>query len=214
MAEPLLSVLFATFLLNEMSFRQHDFLTPELLANAEVLELGSGTGVLSTLLAPCVKSWTVTDIAELLPLIQKNHQKNKDRLVSSNVQLAELDWTWSTQQYRRIAKDMSQRCYDLVLAVDCLYNEALIQPFVDTLNRLSCKYVIVVSELRSAEVLRMFLETWLASGPWTIYRPGSPQAPGDLTNDGISAGLLGRQHVIWVGWRAYTPLVVNEGMDA
>lgn len=174
---------------------------PELLANADVLELGGGTGVLSTLLAPCVKSWTVTDISELLPLIQKNHHKNNKRIANANVQFAELDWTWTTQQFQKNAKQIANHRYDLVFAVDCLYNEALVQPFVNSLNRLNCKYVLVVSELRSAQVMQLFLETWLASGLWTVYRPAAPGTRDLGREDESEAGLLGRRHVIWVGWK-------------
>lgn len=163
--------------------------------------MGGGTGVLSTLLAPCVRKWTVTDISELLPLIQKNHQKNKDRVAPANVELAELDWTWSPSQYEKNARQIRDQRYDLVLAVDCLYNEALVQPFVQTLNRLNCKYVVVVSELRSAEVLQMFLELWLASGPWTVYRPAAQNTDSSGEEEATEPGLLGRRHVMWVGWK-------------
>lgn len=201
------SILLATLILQQISCNQHDLFEPELLAKAEVLEMGGGTGVLSTLLAPCVKSWTVTDMAELLPLIHKNHQKNKARLaLASNVQLAELDWTWSLPQFQKNAKGISQQYYDLVFAVDCLYNEALVRPFVDTINRLNCKYVVVVSELRSAEVLRLFLELWLSSGSWTIYRScfeglaGAHDGNGDMESAGLQQS--GRLHVVWIGWIA------------
>jgi 2-polyprenyl-3-methyl-5-hydroxy-6-metoxy-1,4-benzoquinol methylase len=195
------SILLATFILRQLSLRQNDLFMPELLVNAKVLEVGGGTGVLSTLLAPCVKSWMVTDIAELLPLIQKNHRKNKERIAFADVELAELDWTWTTPQYERNAKQINGQRYDLVLAVDCLYNEALVQPFVQTLNRLNCKYVVVVSELRSAEVLQMFLELWLASGPWTVYRPTAHNTDNLGKEDSTEPGLLGRRHVVWVGWK-------------
>lgn len=184
-----------------MSLSQHDLFMPELFADAEVLELGGGTGVLSSLLAPCVRSWTVTDISDLLPLIQKNIEKTSQRLASSDVRLAELDWTWSSQQYERNAKSLAQRDFDLVIAVDCLFNEALVQPFVNTLNRIKSKYVIVISELRSADVLQLFLELWLASGPWTVYRPVWSETRLASEEAQASAGLFGRRHVIWVGWK-------------
>jgi predicted nicotinamide N-methyase len=46
--------------------------------------------------------------------------------------------------------------YDLIVAVDCIYNEALIPPFVSTLEYYTAKgktLVMVVCELRSVEVV-------------------------------------------------------------
>lgn len=181
----------------------YNLFTPSLLANAEILELGGGTGVLSTLLAPLVGSWTVTDIPELLPLIQKNHNRNHQRLASSNVDVLELDWTWTEQQFQKNAKQVANHQYHLVFAVDCLYNESLVQPFVNTLNRINTKFVVVVSELRSADVLRMFLEIWLESGNWTVYRPTESTAPsGTLSDKATQTSILGRRHVIWIGWKS------------
>lgn len=181
---------------------QHNLFMPDLLNNAKILELGAGTGVLSTLLAPLVDSWTATDMAELLPLIQKNHKVNIARLSSAKVEVQELDWTWTPQQFQKNAKTIASQHYDLVFAVDCLYNEALVQPFVDTINRIKSTYVVVVSELRSVDVMQLFLERWLASGPWTIHRPARASNSDLVASEDIAQpGLLGHQYIIWAGWK-------------
>ena len=161
------------------------------MANASVLELGSGTGVLAALLGPLSKSWLATDIFSLLPLIDKNIKRNWPAKSSAKVEVRELDWTWSRKELERNFPG-SKETWDLVIAVDCLYNEALVQPFVDTLDALPCRVVIVVSELRSSDVMQLFLERWLALGKWQIWRVG------DGTND---RGLLGDSQVVWVGWK-------------
>ncbi|RSH80770.1 hypothetical protein EHS25_007106 [Saitozyma podzolica] len=106
----------------------------------------------------------------------------------------------------------------LILAVDCIYNEHLIRPLVDTLEHYcrpgSGAVVWVVVELRSADVLTLFLDTWLNGGDagtgtgmgtttgagtgtrttgWTVVRLG----PGGM---GSWEGRKGRW-VGWVGWR-------------
>ncbi|OCF40230.1 hypothetical protein I317_05987 [Kwoniella heveanensis CBS 569] len=89
--------------------------------------------------------------------------------------------------------------YDLLLAVDCIYNEHLVQPLVNTLARYCPRggktVVWVVVELRSADVLTLFLEKWMddPSGPWTIVRL-SEDAMGGW--QGTRARWVG-----WVGWR-------------
>lgn len=161
------------------------------LAYTSVLELGSGTGVLAALLGPLSKSWTATDIFSLLPLIDKNIKRNWPAKTNAKVEVRELDWTWSRKELERNLPSSGEP-WDLVVAVDCLYNEALVQPFVDTLDALPCRAVIVVSELRSSDVMQLFLERWLASGRWQIWRVG------DGTNE---RGLLGDSQVVWVGWK-------------
>ncbi|WWC67457.1 uncharacterized protein I206_101365 [Kwoniella pini CBS 10737] len=126
------------------------------------------------------------------------------------INLEEIDWTsisdqrkrhpelWISDFYMKNNKEEEEES-DLILAVDCIYNEFLIQPLIDTLGRY-CKsgeksVVWVVVELRSADVLTMFLEKWMndSSGPWTIIRL-SEKMMGDW--EGKKARWVG-----WVGWR-------------
>lgn len=99
-----------------------------------------------------------------------------------------------------------QRPIDLIMAVDCIYNPSLITPLLDTINYLSApnmqRYaddapdvrtprmasptVLVVLELRAADVSREFLHAWLElSGGWEIW----------------SIPLLGPRFAMWVGRR-------------
>ncbi|KAK1924505.1 hypothetical protein DB88DRAFT_490695 [Papiliotrema laurentii] len=92
--------------------------------------------------------------------------------------------------------------YDLVLAVDCIYNENLVKPLVDTLNAYcppgGNTVVWVVVELRSSDVLTLFMDTWLSDSlsgdhPWTIVRlPAETMGAWDGTRP---------RWVGWVGWR-------------
>ncbi|ORX36948.1 hypothetical protein BD324DRAFT_479323 [Kockovaella imperatae] len=119
--------------------------------------------------------------------------------------LEEIDWLAISQERKSDQKSSSQAqarpmpAYDLILCVDCIFNEHLAQPLVDTLVKYCPKggqtIVWVIVELRSSDVLSKFLETWFndPSGPWTIVRL-SHASMGDW--NGRRPRWVG-----WVGWR-------------
>lgn len=99
-----------------------------------------------------------------------------------------------------------QRRVELILAVDCIYNPSLIAPLLSTLDHFAAlgsssvphtesefgsqastpATVLVVLELRAADVAREFLNGWLAlPGKWEIW----------------SVRLLGTRFAMWAGRR-------------
>ncbi|ORY23141.1 hypothetical protein BCR39DRAFT_550013 [Naematelia encephala] len=139
---------------------------------------------------------------------ERNRGESERKYQDGLVRLEEVDWTEVSRERQRHRSRHDQNntgpynptssekdTYDLVLAVDCIYNENLVQPFVDTLAFYCPKggrtVVWVVVELRSADVLTLFLETWLADseGQWTIVRIF-----------GEALGDWGSQKPRWVGW--------------
>nr|KIR84191.1 hypothetical protein I308_05606 [Cryptococcus tetragattii IND107] len=178
----------------------HDtsLLDPSLLKSCRILELGCGTGLLAVLLSRICGQYTASDRLENLKLVQRNIELN-DLTVGDNktnsltspqksVRLEEIDWVQVSEdckkQNSRLESKRNHEEYDLVLAVDCIYNEALVPPLIDTFARYcpvgGRTMVWVVVELRSAEVMTTFLDSWLQdpSGPWTIVRLGE-NAMGD-----------------------------------
>lgn len=202
-----------------------------------VLELGTGTGLLPVLLHPLFSRYVTSDRLENLKLVAKNLRVNGVRIVGgapavmsppsspkiqkrrlkqdvtedSVVEIEEIDWEalpkWKPGQ---MVQDGMH--FDLVLAVDCIYNEHLTGPLVEALATYCGPktMVWVVAELRSADVvswtvisriselsnapqLQLFLETWLnhPSGPWSIVR-----LPPSAMGEELSKGSVG-----WVGWR-------------
>ncbi|KZP30518.1 hypothetical protein FIBSPDRAFT_725793 [Athelia psychrophila] len=171
------------------------------LAGAHILELGAGTGLLSILLSPLVAQYTVTDIVPILPLIRKNlllnfpgwHPSPSPSHSSpspsppdkpgANIHVEELDWTARPHLFSHI----TALPVDLILAVDCIYNPALLPALVDTLDWVADSgagtQALVVMELRQEDVVREFLALWLARG-WEVRRV---------------EGLLGGRYVVWVG---------------
>jgi hypothetical protein len=83
---------------------------------------------------------------------------------TAKVHLEEQDWVEISDSMKRresmgSAHAASHPCqtYDLILAVDCIYNEYLVRPFIDTLSYYcqpgSSTVVLVVVELRSSDVV-------------------------------------------------------------
>ncbi|XP_065339231.1 methyltransferase-like protein 22 [Cloeon dipterum] len=121
-----------------------------LLLNATVLELGSGTGLTSIAAAMVAKEVISTDanIGKILPLIEANFNRNSDTLRSS-FKVMEFDFfaqEWSTE-----LKDAVSRT-NVVIAADVIYDDDLTEAFVSTLKRIMsqppAKTVIMALEKR------------------------------------------------------------------
>lgn len=145
----------------------HALLDRDQLSRARVLELGSGTGMLAVLLSEACGTYTATDLYENLRLVSRNVELNQ-RLhgrpsKSKEVKLEELDWIAISKDSTKVSSRTGREeggGYDLVIAVDCIYNEYLVRPFIDTLSAVcpqsSSTVVLVVVELRSADVVSPF----------------------------------------------------------
>ena len=160
----------------------------------------AGTGLLSIALSPLVRQYTVTDIPDILPLIRKNLALNfdawpnlKSSIPGSNVRAEELDWL----QFQHTPLSTRVRLFplatdplDLILAVDCIYNPSLLPALVETIDFLATPEktaVLVIIELRQEDVVREFLELWIAKSGWEIWRVGDR--------------FLGTRYAVWMGWK-------------
>ncbi|KAJ6258467.1 Succinate--hydroxymethylglutarate CoA-transferase [Drechslerella dactyloides] len=156
-----------------------------------VVELGAGiSGVLALALAPLVSSYIATDQEYCLKLLRKNILENSETHPetpasskgrgsggkkskrpaetpkgTSNVTVLPLDW-----QLTQVSSipELKDRSVGLVIAADCIYNESLVRPLVDTMAELSTlnkdteneaptTFVLVAQELRSPDVLEAFM---------------------------------------------------------
>jgi len=158
----------------------------------------AGTGLLSIVFSPLVRQYTVTDIPDLLPLIRKNISLNfegwpNSKCLGSNIAVEGLDWL---ELHRTPISTRAQLIstptepIGLILAVDCIYNPSLLPALVETIDFLATPNktaVIIVMELRQEDVVREFLELWIAKGGWEIRR--------------VTNGFLGVSYAMWVGWK-------------
>ncbi|RXK36806.1 hypothetical protein M231_05890 [Tremella mesenterica] len=201
------------YLLNQLLHSPSSpFIDPVILSQCSVLELGSGTGLLSILFSPFCHYYTTSDQYDNIRLIQRNLELNshiphllqrrssrppeeishrttdnisqrgrlktkgnrniskgkksleyKDEEINrgkgngeGNVKVEEIDWFQISKEYQKGKRSGDEERYDLILLVDCIYNENLIKPLIDTLRYCTKKgktIVWVIVELRSSEVV-------------------------------------------------------------
>jgi predicted nicotinamide N-methyase len=125
-------------------------------SNSSVLELGCGiSGIIAMTLGPLVMSYIPTDQEYVLRILNQNLASNrpqshasasKGRKSSSkpkrgsaavvevpqqsNVTAKPLDW--ETDEVSSSVIEDNMKSFDVVIACDCIYNDALIQPLVQT----------------------------------------------------------------------------------
>ncbi|CAG8493318.1 5215_t:CDS:2 [Acaulospora colombiana] len=190
------SILFAWKVLQQLYTNDPGGLfDPISLKSASVLELGGGTGLLGLLLAPHVQRYICTDLPELIPLIKKNISINNKALSGSEGPLLAEPLNWvdvyecpPNSRHRLFSRNLyiqsedisvdgnSNSGADLVLAVDCVYNPALVPPLLTTIDLFASPgrtVVLVVMELRDEDVVRDFLVKWTEMPDWEIWRIGN-----------------------------------------
>jgi hypothetical protein len=193
---------------------RHDVLD----SNSAVLELGCGiSGIIGLVLAPRIKSYVLTDQGYVMKLLNENLGENqrsessssknrKDRARpkrgsasvatsrqgESNIFARPLDWE-TDEVTASITGSNSSQSFDAVIACDCIYNDALIAPLVQTCSDL-CKFrssetagsqrptvCIVAQQLRSSEVFEAWLKEFCKA--FRVWR-----VPDEELTDGLKSG--------------------------
>ena len=126
-----------------------------LVQNRSILELGAGTGFLSTLCAGPLQARHVlaTDgDASVVASIDDNAELNNDRLASrSRLEARRLDWTEHVSLPEVLATTRMDGKLDLIIGTDITYSYALMEPLVATFDALH-KYSPGVNILISAVI--------------------------------------------------------------
>jgi len=155
-----------------------------------VLELGAGiSGLIALSLAPKVKRYLATDQDYVLKILRENIARNSDGTAShpkrqgtrrkrsagsqadgtSTIEVIHFDWETSSASslYAQTTLAAGQDHITAVIAADCIYNEALIQPLVETCSdvcRLASEekptLCIIVQQLRSPDVFEEWLKAF------------------------------------------------------
>ena len=165
-----------------------------LTSDSLVLETGCGSaGIVSLAVAPRIHRYIATDQEYVLKILKtnleenapsakpQNRRKHKNKAATigldnsrpnAGIEVMALDWeTSSVASLPALLGEDSSRGIDAVIACDCIYNEALIAPFVRTCTEL-CSLrssltsknpttCIVAQQLRSPNVLEVWLRTFM-----------------------------------------------------
>ncbi|CAG8982247.1 hypothetical protein HYALB_00004481 [Hymenoscyphus albidus] len=193
-----------------------------------ILELGCGmSAIIGLALGPRVASYVLTDQQYVAKLISQNleanrlsttssdksgnnHTKNKKASSSakktaqtSNVVFRPLDWE-TDEVTASLTGSEHQRSFEVILACDCIYNDALIKPLVQTCID-ACKLrdldtskvgtnltvVVVAQQLRSDEVFESWLREFMQA--FRVWRMPDEKLIEGLKTDsgfGIHIGVL------------------------
>jgi hypothetical protein len=183
--------LFASWITSPNALFKHGVLDSE----SNVLELGCGiSGIIGLSLSPLISSYVLTDQEYVLKLVDQNLNENRkdssslsktrkstakpkrgsanvlQQKESSNITARSLDW--ETDEVTPSLTGSGRKSFDAVIACDCIYNDALIEPLVQTCIDV-CKLkvledqqeskptvCIVAQQLRSAEVFEGWLKAF------------------------------------------------------
>jgi len=173
------------------------------LRGARVMELGSGVGLAGmtvALLGPA--SVTLSDTAELLPLLQRNvdHNLGKHNMKENGLsrqhpkaqgnipkpKVVELDWCSAPQR-------SAHGTFDFIVAADCVYHPSLAEALYNTLVEVTHKKstVLIANEVRSPEVIKHFMG--LVSQSFSTSAVPSSQLHPGFTDSAIQLSLLRRK---------------------
>jgi len=205
--------LFAAWITSEHNFL---FRAGVIDRNSEVLELGCGTsGIVAIMLAPKIGRYIATDQNYVFKLLKSNVENNPPKQKASNgvkrqgkaipnsrpgssrtnIELLALDWEGSLvsnlSSLIGSSSNDDSHTLDAVIACDCVYHEALVDPLVRTSAEI-CQLAnlasgnkmtlcIVAQQLRS----HLVFEAWLLAfhKVFRVWR-----VPDELLTDGLRQG--------------------------
>lgn len=148
-----------------------------LVEGKRVLELGAGTGACGLAAAALGAAHvTLTDLPRLLPLLQQNVAVNPQ--LASRVVVATLIWGDDE------AVTALHPPVDVVLASDCLYQAAALQPFLASLHALSGQQTLTLLSLEHRQALP-FPEAAFQAAGFDVQRLSAAELDPDWSADDI-----------------------------
>jgi predicted nicotinamide N-methyase len=146
----------ASFILADFLAENHS----EFLAGKRILELGSGCGLVGSMIAKFfndIESLIVSDFEEIvISNLEYNVKLNANPRNQSKIKVMEIDWFKSLEnpQY------LSYLEIDVIIASDVIYSPDLVIPFLSVLNSLcqqSQKQIVIANALRNPETFELFM---------------------------------------------------------
>ncbi|KAI8393719.1 putative methyltransferase-domain-containing protein [Radiomyces spectabilis] len=146
---------------------RHNFI--QLDRNKRWVELGSGVGLIGIMLHKLgLENVTITDIAELLPTMERNVEANnyavhtitgrrENTAKQDNQSIIVEPLLWNDAEAISHIKSMGD--IDYIVACDCIYSEASAIDLVETMDHLATSqtYIICISEVRNQAAQDAFL---------------------------------------------------------
>ena len=165
--------------------------------DAQIVELGCGiSGLLALSLSKVLQSGTylLTDQKYVIKRLEANLDNNKAErtskgLLKSGLTIKTMPLDWETDEASNVlnALDKNSHGVDLVVACDCVYNDHLIAPFVNTCidlcllgsqEKVNRTMILIAQQLRSADVLEAWLEIMMKA--FTLFRIPESMLSSDL----------------------------------
>ncbi|XP_066152904.1 protein N-lysine methyltransferase METTL21D-like [Euwallacea fornicatus] len=114
--------------------------------NLNVIELGSGVGCVGLTIACLGSNSLLTDLEEVLPLLKRNIEANRDKIRLNNGSATAVCLNWGETTFQGAPPD-------LILMADCVYYKESIDKLVDTLKNLSGSNtkVLMSHEIRESQ---------------------------------------------------------------
>ncbi|KAG8188582.1 hypothetical protein JTE90_005939 [Oedothorax gibbosus] len=125
-----------------------------ILGGKTVIDIGSGTGVAGLFAGVLGATVILTDLPEVIPLLQKNIELNKN-ILKGNTSASVLVWG---------SNENTLPVPDLILVSDCIYYDQSVEKLIPTLEQLSTSHteVLISYEDRvlgnKKELLKKFLD--------------------------------------------------------
>jgi len=112
--------------------------TPSL-QGTRAVELGAGCGLCSVVLAMLGAAVVATDRKEIVPLLQRNAEANAANITGS---LVAEEYLWGSELLPS-AITTGEGELDVIAACDCIYDQHLGEPFLQSLERLAGEHTLV-----------------------------------------------------------------------
>lgn len=172
-------------------------------AEATVVEVGCGiSGLIGILLAPLINTYILTDQAYVSKKVHENIAANTPttRRGSKAANIPRfVDLDWETTVPSKVGLSLNDDTnINLIIACDCIYNEHLIQPLVNTMAEM-CRLrgedgrrtvILVAQQLRSEEIFEGFMAVLLED--FEVWRMPESELSESLRS--------GSGYAVHIGW--------------